>query len=308
VLADTPVDTLRDVLRWHLIRSAASSLAPAFDEENFAFYGRILGWPAGPAAPLEAGRGAASADVGEAVAQLFVHETFPPEAKARVETLVEHLLSAMGRAIRGNTWMTDATREEALRSSRRSGTRSGTRIGGGTTGLTVDRGATSRAGSRPPRSRCAASSKLGSPVDEHEWAMPAHIVNAYYHRSATRSCSRPDPAAAVLPRRRRRRGQLRRDRHGDRARDHARLRRRGLAVRHQRALRNWWTDEDRAEFERRANVIVEQFNAYRSPTTSPSTGASRWARTSRTSAAPRSRSTRCTRRWTPTPRWSTGSP
>ena len=28
------------------------------------------------------------------------------------------------------------------------------------------------------------------------------------------------------------------------------------------ALRNWWTDEDRAEFERRANVIVEQFNAY----------------------------------------------
>ena len=27
------------------------------------------------------------------------------------------------------------------------------------------------------------------------------------------------------------------------------------------ALRNWWTDEDRAEFERRADVIVEQFNA-----------------------------------------------
>ena len=29
------------------------------------------------------------------------------------------------------------------------------------------------------------------------------------------------------------------------------------------ALRNWWTDEDRAEFERRADVIVEQFNGFR---------------------------------------------
>ena len=115
MLADTPVDTLRDVLRWHLIRSAASSLAPAFDEENFAFYGRILGGQQAQQPRWKRVVGAASADVGEAVAQLFVHETFPPEAKARVETLVEHLLSAMGRAIRGNTWMTEATREEALR-------------------------------------------------------------------------------------------------------------------------------------------------------------------------------------------------
>ena len=29
------------------------------------------------------------------------------------------------------------------------------------------------------------------------------------------------------------------------------------------ALRDWWTEEDRTEFERRANVIVEQFNGYR---------------------------------------------
>ena len=84
--------------------------------------------------------GAASADIGEAVAQLFVHETFPPAAKARVETLVEHLLSAMGRAIRGNTWMTEATREEALRKLAGFGYKIGYPDGGGTTrASSVDR-------------------------------------------------------------------------------------------------------------------------------------------------------------------------
>ena len=159
VLADTPVDTLRDVLRWHLVRSSASSLAPAFDEENFAFYGRILGGQQAQQPRWKRVVGAASADVGEAVAQLFVHETFPPEAKARVETLVEHLLSAMGRAIRGNTWMTDATREEALRKLAAFGYKIG--YPGAVAGLlgrsASIAAATSRAGSRPRRSRCAAS-------------------------------------------------------------------------------------------------------------------------------------------------------
>ncbi len=266
VLADTPVDTLRDVLRWHLVRSSASSLAPVFDEENFAFYGRILGGQQAQQPRWKRVVGAASADVGEAVAQLFVHETFPPEAKARVETLVEHLLSAMGRAIRGNTWMTDATREEALRKL----AAFGYKIGypdqwRDYSGLAVDRGSY-------VRSRLAASafemrrqlSKLGSPVDEHEWALPAHVVNAYYHPIRNEIVF---PAGILQPP----------FFHAD-ADDAVNYGGIGTVIGHEithgfddagsqfdtaGALRNWWTDEDRAEFERRADVIVEQFNGFR---------------------------------------------
>ena len=47
------------------------------------------------------------------------------------------------------------------------------------------------------------------------------------------------------------------------ARDHARLRRPGQPLRRATAaLREWWTEADRAEFERRAEVLVDQFDAY----------------------------------------------
>ena len=266
VLADTPVDTLRDVLRWHLVRSAASSLAPAFDEENFAFYGRIARRPAGPAAALEARRGRGRPPTSARRSrQLFVHETFPPEAKARVETLVEHLLSAMGRAIRGNTWMTEATREEALRKL----AAFGYKIGypdrwRDYSGLPSIATATSRAGSRPPRSRCAASSRSSArPSTSTSGRCPPHVVNAYYHPIRNEIVF---PAGILQPP----------FFHAD-ADDAVNYGGIGTVIGHEithgfddagsqfdtsGAFRNWWTEEDRAEFERRANVIVEQFNAY----------------------------------------------
>ena len=182
-LADTPLDVLRDVLRWHLVRATASSLAPAFEEEQFAFYGRILGGQQEQQPRWKRMVTSASSDIGEAVAQLFVRETFPPEAKARVEAMVDHLLAAMARAIRANAWMTEATRKEAL-----------TKLAGFNykigypaewrdySTLTCDR-------SSYLANRLEASAfemrrqlgQLGKPMDKGEWAMPAHIVNAYYH-------------------------------------------------------------------------------------------------------------------------------
>ena len=77
--------------------------------------------------------------------------------------------------------------------------------------------------------------KLGQPVDRTEWLMTPQTVNAYYNpRMNEIVFPAGDPAAAVLRPRRRRRGQLRRDRRGDRARDRPRLRRPGLEVRRRR--------------------------------------------------------------------------
>ena len=113
-LAETDLGTIRDYLRWHLVRSFASALPPVFEQEGFEFYGRTL---TGRQEQLPRWRriiDAASADIGEQVARVYVEEAFPPAAKARCEAMVGHLLSAMGRAIRNTAWMSEPTREEAL--------------------------------------------------------------------------------------------------------------------------------------------------------------------------------------------------
>lgn len=265
-IADTPIDALKDVLRWHLLRACASSLAPAFEDEHFAFYGRTLGGQQEQQPRWKRIVQAASSDIGEAVAQRFVRVTFPPEAKARVETLVDHLLSAMGHAIRANGWMTEPTRQEAL-----------TKLAGFTykigypeewrdySSLRLDR-------TNYLRNRLTASAfemqrqlgRLGKPMDEGEWAMPAHIVNAYYH---------PLRNEIVFPA-----GILQPPFFYAEADDAVNYGGIGTVIGHEithgfddtgsrfdavGALRDWWTEADRTEFERRAQVVVEQFDEYR---------------------------------------------
>jgi putative endopeptidase len=264
-LADTPIETLRVTLRWHLVRACASSLPPAFEDENFAFYGRILGGQQEQQPRWKRIVAAADADIGEAVAQLFVAVAFPPEAKARCEELVDHLLHAMGRAIRGNDWMTEPTRTQAL-----------AKLAGFTykigypskwrdySALRLDR--SSFVGSRLEASAFEMRrqlAQLGAPMDPTEWAMPAHVVNAYYH---------PLRNEVVFPA-----GILQPPFFYAAADDPVNYGAIGSVIGHEithgfddtgsrfdaaGALRDWWTEEDRAEFERRADVLVKQFEGY----------------------------------------------
>jgi predicted metalloendopeptidase len=264
-LAETPIATLRDVLRWHLVRACASSLPPAFEDENFAFYGRILGGQQEQQPRWKRIVGAADADIGEAVAQLFVAVAFPPAARARCEELVDHLLVAMGRAISGNTWMTETTRQQAL--TKLAGF--GYKIGypdewRDYSSLALDR--SSFVGNRLKASAFEVRrqlARLGGPMDKGEWAMPAHVVNAYYH---------PLRNEVVFPA-----GILQPPFFYADADDPVNYGGIGTVIGHEithgfddtgsrfdaaGALRDWWTEEDRAEFERRANVVIEQFDGY----------------------------------------------
>ena len=264
-LADTPIDTIRDVLRWHLVRACASSMPAAFENEHFAFYGRILGGQQEMQPRWKRIVNASSSNIGEAVAQLFVRVTFPPEAKTRVEQLVDHLLVSMKRAIVANTWMTDATREQAL-----------TKLAGFSykigypdewrdySSLVIDRSSYLANGFATAAFEMRRQlGQLGTPMDKGEWAMPAHVVNAYYH---------PLRNEIVFPA-----GILRPPFFYANADDAVNYGGIGTVIGHEithgfddtgsrfdamGALRDWWTDEDRTEFERRAAVIVEQFNGF----------------------------------------------
>ena len=264
-LGEAPLETICAALRWHLVRACASSLPPAFEDENFAFYGRILRGQQEQQPRWKRVVAAADADIGEAVAQLFVAEAFPPEAKARCEELVEHLLHAMERAIRGNGWMTDATQEQAL--AKLAGF--GYKIGYPDRWRDYSTLRLDRTSFVATRLRAAAFEmqrqlgRLGTPVDRGEWAMPAHVVNAYYH---------PFHNEIVFPA-----GILQPPFFYADADDPVNYGGIGTVIGHEithgfddtgsrfdaaGALRDWWTADDRTEFERRATVIVEQFDGY----------------------------------------------
>lgn len=267
-LAETPIEVVRSYLRWHLVRASAAALPPAFETAAFEFYGRTLGGQKEQQPRWKRVLAAAGADIGELVAQLYVDAAFSAEAKARCETLVRHLLSAMERAIRGAEWMTEPTREEAL-----------TKLAGFTfkigypdawrdyTGLRIDR--SSFVENRMRSASFELDRELrrqGDAVDKAEWAMPAHVVNAYYNPLLNEIVF---PAGILQP------PMFWAD--ADDAVNYGAI---GTVIGHEvthgfddqgsrydakGSLRNWWSDEDRTEFERRANVIVEQFSGFQVP-------------------------------------------
>ena len=109
------METLRDYLRWHVVRAFAAALAPAFEDEAFDFYARTLAGQKEMRPRWKRVLDSASQDIGELVARLYVEAAFSAQAKQRCEEMVGHLLSAMGQALRDADWMTETTRAEALR-------------------------------------------------------------------------------------------------------------------------------------------------------------------------------------------------
>jgi predicted metalloendopeptidase len=265
LLADTPIETLRSYARWHLVRSVASSLTSEFADENFRFYGQVLGGQKEQKPRWKRVLAMASADIGELVAQLFVAEAFPPEAKQRAEELVDHLLIVMRESLVRRDWMTDATRHEAL--AKLAGFRY--KIGypdewRDYTDLVIDRGPLV-----VNRLRAAAFEyqrnvrKLGEPVDLNEWEMPPHAVNAYYHPLKNEIVF---PAGILQP------PFFYAD--ADDAVNYGGI---GGVIGHEIThgfddmgrrfdakgqLRDWWSEEDREEFTRRADVVVAQYEGY----------------------------------------------
>jgi predicted metalloendopeptidase len=263
-LAETDVAVLRDYIRWHVVRTFAQTLPPAFEDAHFGFYGRTLGGQQEPKPRWKRVLDIASNEIGELVSQLYVAEAFPPAAKARCEHLVEHLLGAMGTAIRTNPWMTEVTRGQALEKL------AGFEFKIGYPDRWKDYGAFEPVRSSWVENRLRVHrfehdrhvARLEEPVDRGEWLLAPHVVNAYYH---------PLQNEIVFPA-----GILQPPFFWADADDPVNYGGIGAVIGHEithgfddqgskfdakGALRDWWTEQDRTEFMRRAQVLVEQFNA-----------------------------------------------
>jgi predicted metalloendopeptidase len=265
ILADTPLDTLKAHLAFHVVRTVADALPATFDHEAFEFYGRRVNGQQQPHERSKRIIAALGADVGDAIGQRFVAATFTPEAKERALRMVEAIVDEMRHSLQTRPWMTDETRARGL--TKLDAIR--VKIGypdewRDWSGLQVDRA--TYAANRIAASRFELEhmlDQLSKPVDVNEWDMPPHVVNAYYH---------PTRNEIVFPA-----GILRPPMFDADADDAVNFGGIGTVIAHEishgfddqgrrfdadGAFRDWWTPEDEAAYGELTTRLAAQFDEY----------------------------------------------
>ncbi|MCG8411289.1 MAG: M13 family metallopeptidase [Bacteroidales bacterium] len=264
VMTETSINEWKDYFYWNLLNTTAGLLTQAFQEQNFDFYGRTMSGSPKMRPRWRRVLGSTNSALGDAMGQKFCEKFFPAEAKTRMVKLVQNLKTAYGQRIEKLEWMSDETKEKALDKLNSIKVKIGypdkwmdysdLEIGREAYVLNV-----------LAANKFAvdfANSKIGKPVDKDEWFFPAHTVNAYYAPSLNEICF---PAGILQP------PFFYLD--GDNAINYAAI---GAVIGHEMShgfddkgrlynkegnLDEWWTKEDAERFNKRTQVLVDQFNA-----------------------------------------------
>ncbi|MBO5801071.1 MAG: M13 family metallopeptidase [Alistipes sp.] len=265
VLATMPVDVLRSYVAAHYIDAAASYLSEEFAVASFEFFGKTMSGTQEIRPRWKRAMGVPNSVLSEAVGQMYVAKYFPEEEKVRVETMVSNIQKAFSKHIEALDWMGEATKAKAQEKLAAFTVKIGypDKWKDYTT-LVVD----------PAKSYWAnvveanrwytadAMAEVGKPVDRAKWLMPPQMVNAYYMPTTNEICF---PAAILQP-----------PFYNPNADDAVNYGAIGVVIAHEMThgfddqgsqfdkvgnMNDWWTKEDRAAFEKKTNVLVEQFNA-----------------------------------------------
>ena len=178
----TPVATWREYMAYHYLRSKASVLPQAVDDEVFTFYGKQLNGQPEQRPRWKRGVDAVDDALGEAVGQVYVERHFSPESKAQMSALVENLRKAYAQRIRALPWMTEETKKVALEKLAAFRPKIGYpdrwRDYSALEVSASDAFGNARRAELFDVERSIA--KLDKPTDRDEWGMTPQTVNAYY--------------------------------------------------------------------------------------------------------------------------------
>jgi endothelin-converting enzyme/putative endopeptidase len=114
ILTGTPLDHIKQYLRWHLIHSAASMLPQAVGDADFEFFGRVLLGQRDQQPRWRLCLNQTDEYLGDVLGKGFVEETFRPAAKADTLAMIGFLKAALRRDIETADWMSEATKRAAL--------------------------------------------------------------------------------------------------------------------------------------------------------------------------------------------------
>ncbi len=265
IVAETPVETLRAYLKFHLINSNADVLPQAFDEASFAFYGTELRGTPKQKERWKRGVAAVDAALGEAVGKIYVEKYFPATSKEQMIGLVANLRTALGQRLEALPWMSDETRaraqEKLSKFTAKIGYPDKWRDYSAFEAIAGDAYGNAKRARRFDWE--FEVSRLGGPVDRSEWGMTPQTVNAYYNSTLNEIVF---PAAILQA--------PFFDPHADDAVNYGGI---GAVIGHEighgfddqgrksdgdGVLRDWWTAEDADRFKGLADALGAQYASY----------------------------------------------
>lgn len=265
LLTEVPLDTWKNYLRYRTIDAYASALTEELERRHFEFHGTALSGVEEQQPLWKRAVEATGSTLGEVVGKLYVDKHFSPEAKERMVELVDNLKVAFAERIEQNDWMGPGTKQEALK-----------KLSMFTAKIAypdewkdysdLEIAADDLVGNLRRSAKFEYQrdiDKLGGPIDRNEWFMTPQTINAYYNPLMNEIVF---PAAILQP--------PFFNLAADDAVNYGAI---GAVIGHELShgfddkgsqydgsgnLRNWWTQEDRQEFEARSQKLVEQFNQY----------------------------------------------
>jgi putative endopeptidase len=265
-LKSASIQGLKDYLAYRLVSRFSNALPEKYGLEEFKFQQFFSGakerkprWKRVIQSEQHA--------MGELVGQLYVKKYFDSTAKKRYEKMLEDIRSAYKNRIEKLTWMSDSTKQKAIVKL------AAIKKKIGYPDKWKDFSAMQISKESYAQNLINAGiwwhnfemNKLGKPVDRDEWGMYPQTYNAYYNPANNEIVF---PAAAfIVP------GYADKDLDDATMYGYVGASYIGHEITHgfddqgrlydaNGNLHNWWTKKDSAEFAKRAQVIINQFNHY----------------------------------------------
>jgi endothelin-converting enzyme/putative endopeptidase len=265
VLEAHSLENWKTYLRWHVVSDNAHILPAAFVDEHFDFYGKTLTGAKELRPRWKRCVGYAEDDLGEAIGQIYVQQTFGAQGKERTLAMVNALEKSLGQDIQSLPWMGDDTKKQALVKLAAITNRIGYPdkwrdystleiVRGDALGNSY------RANQHNLQHRL---DKIGKPLDKRDWPYPPMTVNASYNPNQNNITF---PAAILQP--------PFFDNQADDAMNFGGM---GAVIGHELThgfddegsqfdadgnLRDWWTPTDKKQFDERTACVRDQYGSF----------------------------------------------
>lgn len=255
----------KSYLKWHLLKHTATKLHAEMEQEHFKFYGTTLTGVKEMKPRWKRVINILNETIGEAVGYLYVENNFTPEAKEKVNQMVDNIFEAFKGRLQKLEWMSEATKEKAfekLKTINRKLAYPDKWKDYSSLVIVKNNYAENFLKSKAFEYKRMIS-KLGKPIDRDEWGMAPQTVNAYYNPLMNEIVF---PAAIMMP--------PFFDFEADDAVNYGAI---GAVIGHELIhgfddmgskfdangnMENWWTPDDAKKFEIKTKILVEQFNKF----------------------------------------------
>ncbi|EDM45374.1 Peptidase, M13 family (lipoprotein) [unidentified eubacterium SCB49] len=265
VMKKGDVDTWKTVARWATFNSASEALTTEIERANWDFYSKTLSGAKKQRPADERALGTVNGTVGEALGKLYVDEMFPPEAKAKAETMIANVIAAYQDRIQKLDWMSEDTKVKAIEKLDKFTVKVGYPDSWedySTMDVSADKSYYDNVTAIGEWAFKKNLSEINEPVDRTEWGMSPQTVNAYFNPFNNEIVF---PAAILQP--------PFYDYKADDAVNYGGI---GAVIGHEIShafddsgarfdgdgnLVNWWTEEDLKQFSERGAALAEQYDA-----------------------------------------------